>query len=92
MPKTRKARRLADAYRFPGFRTLETVQGLFGDPHARLITLVRRGKKRSVGPAGRFTSVGTTGGADGHGICLAGTIAFTSIWRYGGFNAAGVAP
>jgi hypothetical protein len=26
----------------PGFLPLETVQGLFSDPQARLITLVRR--------------------------------------------------
>ena len=35
---------LANAYRFRGFHTLETVRGLFCDPYARLITLVRRGK------------------------------------------------
>lgn len=30
----------------PGFRTLQTVHGIFGDAHARLIRLVRRGKKQ----------------------------------------------
>ncbi len=92
MPKRRKARRLADAYRFAGFRTLETVQGLFGDPHARLITLVRRGKKRSAGPAAQCTTVGTTAGADVPEICPVGTTAFTSIWRCAAFTVAGAAP
>jgi len=44
MPKPRKARRLADAYAFPGFRPLAGVQGMFGDPQVRLVTLVRPGK------------------------------------------------
>jgi hypothetical protein len=30
-----KRRRLLDAYRFPGFRAIEEVRGVFGDPHAR---------------------------------------------------------
>jgi hypothetical protein len=33
-----------------GFRTLQTVHGIFGDAHARPLRLVRRGKKQSVGP------------------------------------------
>ena len=48
MGKVRKRRRLVDAYAFPGFRPLATVQGMFGAPRARLITLVRRGKKLSA--------------------------------------------
>jgi hypothetical protein len=81
MPKTRKVRRLADAYRFPGFRTLQTVHGIFGDSHSRLIRLVRRGKKQFVEPAEPRIGVGTTAGNVGRGIWPAGTIAFTSIWR-----------
>jgi hypothetical protein len=45
-----KRRRLLDAYRFAGFRRLDEVRGVFGDPHARVVTLVRRSKKR---PAAR---------------------------------------
>ena len=41
-----KRLRLRDAYRFPGFRPIEEVRGVFGDPHARIVTLVRRSKKR----------------------------------------------
>ena len=52
MAKSVKRRRLADAYTFPGFRPLQRVQGMFGDPRARLITLVRRGKKTICGSCG----------------------------------------
>ncbi|MEW6168879.1 MAG: hypothetical protein AB1651_14460 [Pseudomonadota bacterium] len=44
--KRKRARRLTDAYTFPGFRVLRTVRGVFGDPKARVVTLVRRSKKR----------------------------------------------
>ena len=49
MPKRRAPRRLADTYTFPGFRPQQTVQGIFGDPQARLIRLTRRGKKTLCG-------------------------------------------
>jgi transposase len=52
MSKTRKPRRLADTYTFPGFHPLAYVQGIFGDPQARLITLVRRTKKTVCGTCG----------------------------------------
>src|SRR6267378_3577511 len=54
-----KRRRLLDAYRFPGFRPIEEVRGVFGDPHARIVTLVRRSKKRPVGRADENIPVGT---------------------------------
>ena len=92
MSKPRTVRRLADAYRFPGFRTLQTVHGIFGDPHARLIRLVRRGKKRSVQAVGQLIGVGTTGDSGGPEICPAGSIAFTSTWRCAVFTAVGAAP
>jgi hypothetical protein len=41
----RRLRRLADEYRFPGFRPLPVVVGIFGNPAARVVTLVRRSKK-----------------------------------------------
>ena len=44
----RKPRRLDDAYRFTGFRPEATVRGIFGDPKARILLLLRRGKKRLV--------------------------------------------
>jgi hypothetical protein len=45
-------RRLADAYTFPGFRPLQRVRGIFGDPSARLITRVLREKKTICGACG----------------------------------------
>ena len=48
----RKQRRLEDAYRFIGFRPEPRVRGIFGDPKARIVRLLRRRKKRSVRPVG----------------------------------------
>jgi len=42
--KAKRRRRLWDAYAFPGFRPQSTARGVFGDPKARVITLVRRSK------------------------------------------------
>ena len=91
MAKLPKRRRLADAYTFPGFRPLERVQGLFGDPRARLITLVRRGKKRSVASAVRRTARGTTAEPVGSGICPVPITASTSISRFGASSVGAVA-
>jgi hypothetical protein len=35
-------------YFFPGFRARARLQGVFGDPHARVVMLERRQKKRPV--------------------------------------------
>lgn len=91
MPKARKPRRVADAYRFPGFRTPHTVHGIFGDAHARLICLVRRGKKPSAERAGQCIGAGTTAGNAEHEICPVAIIAFTSSWRCDAFSAVGAA-
>mgnify|MGYP001609233971 CR=1 FL=1 len=50
-----KHKRLLDAYRFPFFRPLEKIRGLFGDSKARIITLVRRSKKQSATPVAERT-------------------------------------
>jgi hypothetical protein len=44
----RRKRRLWDTYAFPGFRPEATVQGVFGDPKARIIRLARRSKKHAA--------------------------------------------
>jgi hypothetical protein len=49
-----KRRTLSDLYYFPGCKPKKTVHGVFGDPNARVIKLVRQGKKLLVGYAGRF--------------------------------------
>ncbi len=61
---TKRSRRLLDTYRFPGFRPQATVKGVFGDPKARVVTLLRRGKKRSVAAAAEHSRVGTTARGD----------------------------
>lgn len=52
MAATPKRKRLLDAYRFPGFAPRAEVHGIFGDPRARVIPLVRRSKKQSARNAG----------------------------------------
>jgi len=60
----KRARRLWDAYAFPGFRPQLTVRGVFGDPKARVITLERRSKKHAVAAAVEHTWAGTTDARD----------------------------
>jgi len=54
-----KHRRLWDTYRFPGFRPRSTVQGIFGDPKARILCLHRWGKKLFAESAAMSTEDGT---------------------------------
>jgi hypothetical protein len=49
----RKRRVLSDLYQFPGCKPKSTVHGVFGDPQARVIKLVRQGKKLPVGYVAR---------------------------------------
>jgi len=73
--------KLEDAYRFPGFRPLPIVKGVFGDSHARVITLTRREKKRTAALAA-WPIEGTTIASDGAcGIIPAVGSASTWIWR-----------
>ena len=79
MAISRKSRRILDAYRFPFFRPLEKIRGIFGDSKARIITLVRRSKKQSATPVAERTPVGTTRGCDEFATSPVATRA--SIWR-----------
>ena len=76
----RKPKRLWDLYRFPGFSPEHTVSGIFGDPRARVIALIRRGKKRFAVPAGTFIAPITIGGPAEFETCPAETCGF--IWRW----------
>ena len=60
--------RLRDAYRFPGFRPVDDLRGVFGDPLARVIVLVRRSKKRRAGRADGNNPAGTIAGSGGFEI------------------------
>src|SRR6185437_528088 len=51
-----KLKRLLDIYRFPGLVPQPKVRGIFGDPLAVVITLVRRRKKRSAAHADKPSS------------------------------------
>jgi hypothetical protein len=85
----RKQRRLWDTYSFPGFRPGCTVQGIFGDPKARVVYLDRRGKKRFAGPAAISSEDGTI--ASDVGCATWGVEIIESIWisRYVGSIARG---
>jgi hypothetical protein len=80
MTTSSKHRRLFDTYRFTGFRPLEHVKGVFGDRLARVVTLVRRSKKRRAACAVEFIAAGTTVTIDAYATCRAGTRA--STWTY----------
>jgi len=56
-----KKRELRDEYRFPGFYPETEIQGIFGDPRARIITLKRRQKKQLVVFVALFMGVFTIG-------------------------------
>lgn len=73
-----KISKLEDAYRYPGFRALPKLKGVFGDSFARVITLIRRQKKRHAAPAVGYIKGFTTEKLDGYETYpVAG---FASIW------------
>jgi hypothetical protein len=83
MAKSPARRRLSDTYRFTGFRALEQIKGVFGDPRARVVTLVRRSKKLRAMPVGECTPAGTTESSEEFAICLAAIPACTWSSRFG---------
>jgi len=85
----RKQRRLSDSYRFPGFKPKQTVTGIFGDPHARVVTLVRQGKKLSVVSAEYPAGLSMIERSDGFATSPAVIPASTWNWRSGVSSAGG---
>jgi hypothetical protein len=59
---------LSDLYRFPGFRALGRLKGIWGDSHARVIRLIRRAKKRFAVVVAAACGVFTTSGLGKSGI------------------------
>ena len=84
MPTSKRRKRLLDAYRFAGFKPLEQVRGIFGDPKARVISLVRRSKKHVAALVDVCTLDGTTTGFAEYAICRVATPAFTWNSNFGG--------
>jgi hypothetical protein len=87
----RKRRSLSDLYQFPGCKPKRTVHGVFGDPHARVIKLVRRGKKLLVGYVARFTEPIVLAKSDWFAISPAVAPGFISNWKSGVSCAEGAA-
>jgi len=86
MVSSRK-RRLRDAYRFPGFRPVDDLRGVFGDPYARVIMLVRRSKKRRAGHADDSDPAGTIERSGGLEILGPAICGYTWSSRYGASDA-----
>lgn len=83
----KKKKRLWDTYRFPGYKPSPTVMGVFGDPHALVITLERREKKQHVVAVEPYTEASMTGRDAKSGICPVETSASTLRRRSGGYGA-----
>lgn len=79
MATSPKSKRLLDAYTFPGFRPLNKIRGVFGDPKARVVTLIRRSKKLPVAYAVWYIRGGMTAARGEFAICPAQIHVF--IWR-----------
>jgi hypothetical protein len=82
----RKHKQLWDVYRFPGFSPEHTISGIFGDPRARVMGLIRRGKKRFVGPAAASIIPTTIGKPAGFATCPAERCGFIWKWRSAGWR------
>ncbi len=84
-----KNRKLLDEYRFPGYRPMANIKGVYGDPKARVITLQRTQKKRYAAVVGRHIEAITTRRGDAYEICLAGMPEYIWKWKCGESNARG---
>jgi hypothetical protein len=85
-----RKRTLSDFYRFPGFKPKQTVTGIFGDSHARVISLVRQGKKLYAVPTVPVTGHSMIARSKESGTFPAATPVYTSISRYGASSARSV--
>ena len=75
----KQAQTLSAVFSFPGFRARSRLQGIFGDAHARLVTLVRRKKPPCVRAAELGTGPSMTAGRAECGTPM--LRAGVSIWR-----------
>src|SRR5215470_11801570 len=86
-----KRQRLLDAYRFPGFWPVEDMRGVSGDPHARIVILVRRSKKRSAAGVDESIPDGTTASFAGLVIFRRAGCAYTWSSKCGALRAGSAA-
>jgi hypothetical protein len=84
-----KFKRLYDLYRFPGFVPQLTIRGVFGDPHAVVITLRRRRKKRFATSAAKHLGLATTSGFGASEISVVATSVSISSTSCAGSNVVG---
>ncbi|WHZ29169.1 MAG: hypothetical protein OJF51_003970 [Nitrospira sp.] len=86
----KRVQTLSALFSFPGFRARSQLQGIFGDPHARLVTLVRRKKPPFARAVGHGTAPAMTAQPAGCGIPM--RRAGVSTWRLssGGWPACAV--
>ncbi len=82
-----KNRSLLDEYQFPGFRPKAGIQGVFGDPKARVIRLERTQKKQSAAVVAQYIGTITTRRFAGYGTYPVEMHESIWNWRFGGFYA-----
>jgi hypothetical protein len=87
----RKPMRLLDTYRFPGFRPAATVRGIFGDPKARIVSLRRLRKNRSVVPVAQRSAPSPTASGVASATCRVATRARSWKSRSEAWTATGFA-
>jgi hypothetical protein len=87
--KTNKT--LSDLFSFPGFRARSKLKGVFGDSPARIVTLVRRQKKRRVPHVARPGGASMTAEPTRSATWTRAVPGFTSHSSIAGWSAEGVA-
>ena len=70
-----------DEYRFPGYRPSANIQGIFGDPKARVIQLERTQKKHYADVAVERIEAITTRRFGGYGIYHAEMHEYIWSWK-----------
>lgn len=76
----RRIKHLTEAYAFPGFRPLRSLEGVFGDRYARIVVLKRRGKKPSAESVAQSTGPAMTTADEESATCPA--VPSASIWSW----------
>jgi hypothetical protein len=87
----KKTRRLVDEYQYPGFRPLSKINGVYGDPNAVMIRLMRRQKKRYVDVVERAIEAFMIIRSRRLETYPVGISGFIWQWRFGGWIAERVA-